>query len=137
MNEFELEILTPEKQFFAGKVEAVICPTLNGDIEILKGHQNLVAALVSDKIEMKIDGVWSSAVVEEGFFEVKPDKVIVFSKYCDSAEDFERERKKREEAVKKAKQQHSESVSNLNLSGISLSRLIVSTHRRNKNINFK
>lgn len=136
MNEFSLEILTPEKQFFDGKVEAIICPTSDGDIEILKNHSNLVAALGRDEIKAKINGEWRTAVIEDGFFEVRPDKVIIFAKYCDLKKDYEAEKKKREEALEKEKEIHQKNLSNERINNIDISKLIISSHKKNKNINF-
>jgi len=137
MNEFNLEILTPEKRFFSGMVEATVCPTSTGDIEILKGHQNLVAALSEDEIKLKINGEWKIAVVSSGFFEVRADKVVVFAKYCDDIEDYEKAKKNREEIRQKEKESYHENVSTLRRADISLSKFIISSHKRNKNINFK
>ena len=137
MSEFNLEILTPEKQFFSGAVEAAICPTSDGDIEILKGHQNLVAALGRDEIKLKINGEWKTAVVEDGFFEVRPDKVIIFAMYCDDIDDYKSAKAKREETIKREQEIYKENLSKAKINNIDISKFIISAHRRNKNINFK
>ncbi|MCQ2454954.1 MAG: ATP synthase F1 subunit epsilon [Clostridia bacterium] len=136
MGEFALEILTPEKQFFDGLVEAAICPTSDGNIEILKGHQNLVAALGRDEIKLKIGGKWQTAVVEDGFFEVRPDKVIIFAMFCDKIENYEREKRKREESAKTEKELHKQNLSLQKINSLDISKLIISAHKKNKNINF-
>ena len=136
MSEFNLEILTPEKQFFSGLVEAAICPTSDGDIEILKGHQNLVAALGRDEIKLKINGEWKTAVVEDGFFEVKPDGVIIFAMYCDNISEYKTEKAKREKALKQEQEIYKENLSKERISSIDISRFIIWTHRGKNNINF-
>ncbi len=136
MSDFKLEILTPEKQVFDGFVEAAICPTSDGDIEILKGHQNLVAALIEDEIKLKIEGTWQTYIISEGFFEVRPDKVIIFSLHCDKIEDYKKEKEKRRLALEKELKEHKENLSNAFINSLDLSKLIISSHKKNHNINF-
>ena len=131
MSEFNIEILTPEKQFFCGTVEAAICPTSDGDIEILKGHQNLVAALGRDEIKLKINGEWKTAVVEDGFFEVKPDGVLVFAMYCDDIKDYKTEKAKREEALKREQEIYKENLSKEKINSVDISRFIIAAHKGN------
>ncbi len=135
MSVFGLEILTPEKQVFEGMVEAAICPTSAGDIEILKGHQNLVAALGNDEIKLKIDGEWHIFVVESGFFEVRPEGVIIFAKYCETLENYEEAKEKRKQDIEKSRRYHAENVSFQKTNDISLSKLILSTHKTKTYIN--
>ncbi len=135
MSEFNIEIFTPEKLFFEGKVEAVICPTINGDIEILKGHQNLVAALTQDEIKLKINGEWITAVVSDGFFEVRPDKVLVFAKYCDKAEDYLEAKAKREKAILTEQEQYQNNLTKQKITNISLSKYIISGRKSKRSLN--
>lgn len=92
MSEFLLEIITPEKQFFKGNVEAVICNALEGEICVLKGHQPMVAALGVGEIRLKINGQWKNAFNSEGFMEVRPDEVVIFSQTCEWPEDIDEAR---------------------------------------------
>lgn len=135
MSEFNIEISTPEKLFFEGKVEAAICPTINGNIEILKGHQNLVAALVEDEIKLKINGKWETAIVSDGFFEVRPDKVVVFAKYCDKIEDYKKSKKKREIQLETEQEQYQNNLTKQRITNISLSKFIISSRKTRKSIN--
>ena len=137
MKEFYVEIITPEKSFFEGYVEAAICPTTDGNIEILKGHQNLVAALSEDEIKLKINGEWKTAVVTSGFFEVRDDKVVIFADYCDEISQYEEAKKKRIETQKKEYELHQQRLFAQKESHISLSKYLISTHRHRTNPNFK
>ena len=83
MSEFLLEIIAPEKHFFKGMVEQIICQTEEGELGILKGHQTMVAALEIGEIKIKTDGEWKSAFISEGFMEVRNDEVIIFSQCCE------------------------------------------------------
>ncbi len=136
MSKFFIEIITPERSFFKGEVEAAVCPTENGDIEILKNHQNMVAILKQDEIKLKIDGEWKTAVISEGFFEVRPDKVMVFSSFCDWIEDYEKNKALRETALESERESHAENLSIHREHNLSLARAIAVSHRQKKNINF-
>lgn len=79
MDGFLLEIITPEKQFFKGEAEQIICETESGKLGILKGHQTMVSALEIGEIQIKTNGEWKSAFISEGFMEVRRDEVVIFS----------------------------------------------------------
>ena len=82
MDGFLLEIITPEKQFFKGEAEQIICETESGKLGILKGHQTMVSALEIGEIQIKVNGEWKSAFISEGFMEVRRDEVVIFSQCC-------------------------------------------------------
>lgn len=89
MSEFLLEIITPEKQFFKGLVETVVCETPSGLIGILKGHQPMVASLNVGEITLTQKGVRRNAFIAEGFMEVRPDEVVIFSQRCEWPEEID------------------------------------------------
>ena len=62
MDGFLLEIITPEKQFFKGEAEQIICETESGKLGILKGHQTMVSALEIGEIQIKVNGEWKSLI---------------------------------------------------------------------------
>lgn len=89
MNEFLLEIITPEKQFFKGMAEAVTCQTEAGEIGVLKGHQTMVVSLKIGELKIKTEGMWKSAFISEGFMEVRSDEVMIFSQCCEWPEEID------------------------------------------------
>ena len=90
-----------------------------------------------DEIKLKINGEWKTAVVEDGFFEVRPDKVIIFAMYCDDINDYKSAKAKREETIEREQEIYKENLSKAKINNIDISKFIISAHRRNKNINFK
>jgi len=80
---FYVEIITPERTFFAGEIEEIVLQTLDGEVGILKNHTPMVMAVATGVIRILKDGEWSEAVLSEGFMEIKQDKTIIF---CDTAE---------------------------------------------------
>ena len=56
MNSFSLKIVTPDGLIFDGTAEELIVRTTTGDLGILAGHMNCVAALGMGRATVVIDG---------------------------------------------------------------------------------
>ncbi|WP_299531045.1 F0F1 ATP synthase subunit epsilon [Ulvibacterium sp.] len=89
-----LEIVSPEATLFAGEVESVTVPGINGEFQMLKDHAPIVSLL--QKGQVKVDG---NVVIDElykdkfskdpsgktvlpitsGTVEIKDNKVIVLA----------------------------------------------------------
>lgn len=80
---FLLEIVTPDKKFFEGQVEMLITRTSQGDIGILKGHENMVAPLSVGIIKIKRGEEFTDAACSGGFMTVSQSRVTLIT---DSAE---------------------------------------------------
>lgn len=93
---FKLEMFTPKKQFFSGNVESVVFNSIDGEIGILPGHYPMTAAVAPGEIKIKVDGEWKSAFNSEGFIEVRPDEVLIFSHSCEWPEDIDEARARAE-----------------------------------------
>ena len=89
---FELSIMTPERQFFSGQVEALTITGIDGKMTVLAGHAPMVASLAVGEISIKQDGVWREAVNSEGCMEVLQDSVVVFVQACEWPEDIDMRR---------------------------------------------
>lgn len=50
----QLEIITPESKVFAGEVEAVQFPGLDGSFQVLKGHAPIISALSEGKVKVNL-----------------------------------------------------------------------------------
>ena len=89
---FDLSIMTPERQFFSGQVEALTITGIDGQMTVLAGHAPMVVSLAVGEISIKQDGVWREAVNIEGFMEVLQDSVVVFVQACEWPEDIDMRR---------------------------------------------
>ncbi len=76
---FYLEIVTPERKFFSGEVEAVILRTPDGEMGVLKDHAPMVVAVDIGPIKIKKDGEWLEAALSEGFMEIEKNTVIILT----------------------------------------------------------
>lgn len=124
MSEYKLEIITPERQFFCGNVESLICHTDDGELCILKGHQMMVTSITEDLIRIKIGDEWKEAFISEGFAEIRPDEVLVFALFCDWSEDADIAKAERERIANEEKQRYENSLFEQKHGHISLTRTI-------------
>lgn len=83
MSTFHLEIVVPDRAFYADEVQELVVKTPNGEIGILKGHIPMVVAVSIGPVKIKKGDKWIHAFLSEGFMQVTADKTVVFA---DSAE---------------------------------------------------
>ena len=129
---FELSIMTPERQFFSGQVEALTVTGMDGQMTVLAAHAPMVVSLSVGEISIKQDGQWRQAVNTEGFMEVLGDSVVMFVQACEWPEDIDVRRA--EEAKHRAEERirQRQSIWESKSSKIALARAMVrlrATHR--------
>jgi F-type H+-transporting ATPase subunit epsilon len=69
----KLEIITPEKRLFEGKVKLVQVPGAKGSFEILNSHAPIISTLTSGKIKVILE------TDKQEFFEITSGMVEVKS----------------------------------------------------------
>ncbi len=94
MTPFNLQILTPDKEFYSGETENLIVRTTVGDKGILARHEDYVAALPIGKLKVKIDGSFRTAAVSEGIVKVSKEKTVVLVQSCEWADEIDIDRAK-------------------------------------------
>ena len=92
MPEFNCEILTPYRRFYAGKAESVTFVTHDGQIEILAGHESLVAPVRIGQLRLVQGGKVRRAAITEGFARVKAGKIDLFVDAAEWPEEIDLER---------------------------------------------
>jgi F-type H+-transporting ATPase subunit epsilon len=92
MPDFACEILTPYRRFFDGKAESVTFVTHDGQIQILAGHESLVAPVRIGQLRIVVDGQVRKAAITEGFARVKAGRVDLFVDAAEWPEEIDRER---------------------------------------------
>jgi len=100
-DEFQLEIVTPEKQEVSDTAEEVQIPGKSGYLGILPGHAPLITELAVGEITYRKGGHTSYLSVAWGFAEVLPAKVTILAEAAERPEEIDvqraREAKKRAE----------------------------------------
>lgn len=103
---FNLDIVTPDKQFFRDEVEMVIVRTTEGDVGVLNDHEPLVAPVSIGMIRIKRNGEFKAAACAGGFINVDETGTTIIT---DSAEwaheiDVERAKSAKERAEERLKE---------------------------------
>lgn len=89
---YALEIVTPDRMFFHEEVEMLIIRTSQGDIGILKGHENMVAPLAVGAIQIKQNDEFRTAACSGGFMTVSQTKVTLITDAAEWAEEIDVDR---------------------------------------------
>ncbi len=99
-NTMQIDIVSAEREIFAGEAEAVFAPAQLGEVGILPGHAALLAQLRPGEVRVQLKGGEQQAFyVSGGMLEVQPKSVTVLSDTAIRAHDLD------EAAVLKAKQE--------------------------------
>lgn len=94
-DELMLEIVTPEKIAFSGKVEEVTVPGTEGEFGVLRGHAALLSAVDIGELNFTKDGKKTYFAVNTGYAEVTGSKVTILVESAERADLIDRERAKR------------------------------------------
>jgi len=86
---FSLKILTPEREFFEGEVEAVNLNAPDGKVEILANHTPFIMPVDVGTLSIKQNGEWIEAVNSEGFIEVRRHDVVIFVQTCERPDEID------------------------------------------------
>ena len=86
---FNLEIISPEKIIFSGKVKIATLPSYEGDMSILKNHISIITFLRPGVIKVETDeGNYSEFFVQDGTIEYFNDTLIILSASAISIKDL-------------------------------------------------
>ncbi len=103
MNEFDLQIVTPDGMLFDGKAQKIILRTSEGDVGILAKHANYVAALSIGVARVFTGGEEKKAACAGGMVSVTDGVVRVVASTFEWSEDIDiaRATRAREKAQKR------------------------------------
>ena len=86
---FNLEIISPEKIIFSGKAKMVTLPSYEGDMGILKNHISIITFLRPGVIKVQIDeGNIKEFFVQDGSIEYFNDALVILSASAISVKDL-------------------------------------------------
>ena len=88
-NNFNLEIISPEKIIFSGKAKMATLPSYEGDMGILKNHISIITFLRPGVIKLQIDeGNFKEFFVQDGTIEYFNDTLVILSASAISIKDL-------------------------------------------------
>ncbi len=106
---FKLEVHTPHRLFFSGRVEAFTARLADGEIGVYAGRSPFTAPLQTSALRIKgEDGVWKEAAVTTGIVEMTAEGAVVLASAAEWPEEIDRERA--EEAKKRAEERLAETM---------------------------
>lgn len=86
---FRLEVITPEQTVFADDVEMVVVPGVEGYLGVMANHTPLLTVLQPGVVRALKNGQEIRMAVTGGFFDARPDKVVVLADAGELAEDID------------------------------------------------
>lgn len=75
-----LKVVTPRLLLVDADVEEVQVPTIEGLIGVFPGHRPLMAAIGRGTLSYRQAGDEESFVIDGGTAEIRPDRVLVFTR---------------------------------------------------------
>jgi F-type H+-transporting ATPase subunit epsilon len=94
MNEVQVEIVTPGRKVYEGKVRMVIAKGVEGELGVQYGHIPLVTPLQIAPLRIQLADGQQHFAVSGGFLEVRRDKVTVLAETAEAAADIDVDRAK-------------------------------------------
>ncbi|NTW63952.1 MAG: ATP synthase F1 subunit epsilon [Chlorobiaceae bacterium] len=77
---FDIEIVTPQQQYFSGEIQSIIAPGQDGLFQVLKSHAPLLSALKSGTVRLTLANKSEKTfTISDGFFEVSNNKAILLT----------------------------------------------------------
>jgi F-type H+-transporting ATPase subunit epsilon len=75
-----LEIITPEKKLFEGKINSIIVPGSKGSFMVLHNHAPISSTLDRGQIKIEKEDLQTEVIdIEGGVIEVQRNKIIVLA----------------------------------------------------------
>lgn len=99
---FELSIVTPQGQVFAGPVDSIALPGSEGEFTVLPQHERFLTPLRIGAAVIRRGSETLHAALSDGFAQVQGDAVSVLVESCELAGDIDRARA--EHALRRAEQ---------------------------------
>ncbi len=87
-----IEVVTPDKQFFSGQADMCVLRTTEGDIGVLYDHAPTVVTVDTGKIKIRQNGKFKIAACSGGFANIEPDSVVIVTDCAEWAEEIDVQR---------------------------------------------
>ena len=91
-DELMLEIVTPEKMTFSGKVEEVTIPGAEGEFGVLRGHEPFLSSVDIGELNFIKDSKKTHYSVNTGYAEVTANKVTILIETAEKSDHIDKNR---------------------------------------------
>jgi F-type H+-transporting ATPase subunit epsilon len=102
-DELMLEIVTPEKMAFSGKVEEVTVPGSEGEFGVLRGHASLLSSVDVGELNFTKEGKKTYYAVSTGYAEVTSGKVTILIETAERSDMIDKDRARRAKEIAESK----------------------------------
>lgn len=134
MKTFDLEILTPEKAIFKGKVTSIIVPAYKGYLGVMADHAPFVCSLSIGEVTIHQEQGNTFLALSGGLMEVTPDKTIILADSSEPPESIDVQRAQKAQTNSQEQMKTSQSDDDYDLTYTTFrraeNRLKISTRRR-------
>ena len=94
-DELMLEIVTPEKMAFSGKVEYVTIPGTEGEFGVLRGHEAFLSSVDIGQLVFTKNNKKTYYAINTGYAEVTANKVTVLIETAERSDHIDKNRARR------------------------------------------
>lgn len=125
MNTYFLKVISSDGVFFEGRVAAIILPEIDGQIEFMSHHEEMIVAVTTGEMLYETpDEVWHSAAVGTGSAQYANNRCTVLVDTAERPEDIDKNRAKA--ALERAREQMRQikSIDEYKMSQASLARAL-------------
>jgi F-type H+-transporting ATPase subunit epsilon len=91
-DELMLEIVTPEKMTFSGKIEEVTIPGAEGEFGVLRGHEAFLSSVDIGELNFIKEGKKTYYSVNTGYAEVTASKVTILIETAERSDSIDKDR---------------------------------------------
>lgn len=84
-----LEVVTAEREVFAGDIDMVTAPGTEGELGILPHHAALLTTLRAGELRVRSGAEELALAIGGGFLEVRDDRVLVLADSAERAEEID------------------------------------------------
>ena len=125
MNELDLEIISPEKKVYTGKVKSVTIPGTKGNFQVLYNHAPLISTFEIGIIKLVLSGDSTQIFTTSGgSTEVLDNKVLILSDTVEPIESIDIERARRAKERAEARLTKKEGIVDVDRARIALARAL-------------
>ena len=125
MNELDLEIISPEKKVYTGKVKSVTIPGTKGNFQVLYNHAPLISTFEIGIIKLVLsDDSTQIFTTSGGSTEVLDNKVLILSDTVEPIESIDIERARRAKERAEARLTKKEGIVDVDRARIALARAL-------------
>ncbi len=81
-DQFQFELVAPEKLLFSAPVDMVVVPGIDGDFAVLPDHAPILSSMRPGSLEITSGGETQRIFVRGGFAEATPESLTVLAEFA-------------------------------------------------------